>query len=185
MAKVQAKMQGKAEGPEDGLREKMIAINRVTKVVKGGRILGFAALTVVGDGEGRIGMGKGKSKEVPAAVQKAMEEARRNMLKVSLKNGTIHHKVEGEHGAARVLMAPAPSGTGIIAGGPMRAVFESLGIGDVVAKSLGSRNPHNMVKATFDALQRCASPRSVATRRGKKVSDLLGKRDAPQETADA
>ncbi|MGI9134085.1 MAG: ribosomal protein S5, partial [Rhodoferax sp.] len=112
MAKVQAKMQGKAEGPEDGLREKMIAINRVTKVVKGGRILGFAALTVVGDGDGRIGMGKGKAKEVPVAVQKAMEEARRNMLKVSLKNGTIFHKVEGEHGAARVLMMPAPAGTG-------------------------------------------------------------------------
>jgi hypothetical protein len=108
MAKVQAKMQGKAEGPEDGLREKMIAINRVTKVVKGGRILGFAALTVVGDGDGRIGMGKGKSKEVPAAVQKAMEEARRNMLKVTLKNGTIHHKVTGHHGAASVMMAPAP-----------------------------------------------------------------------------
>jgi hypothetical protein len=110
MAKVQAKMQGKAEGPEDGLREKMIAINRVTKVVKGGRILGFAALTVVGDGEGRIGMGKGKSKEVPAAVQKAMEEARRNMIKVSLKNGSIHHKVMGHHGAANVMMAPAPKG---------------------------------------------------------------------------
>jgi small subunit ribosomal protein S5 len=138
MAKVQAKMQGKAEGPEDGLREKMIAINRVTKVVKGGRILGFAALTVVGDGEGRIGMGKGKSKEVPAAVQKAMEEARRNMIKVSLKNGSIHHTVMGHHGAANVMMAPAPKGTGIIAGGPMRACFEVVGITDIVAKSHGS-----------------------------------------------
>jgi len=136
MAKVQAKMQGKAEGPEDGLREKMIAINRVTKVVKGGRILGFAALTVVGDGDGRIGMGKGKSKEVPAAVQKAMEEARRNMIKVTLKNGSIHHKVMGHHGAASVMMAPAPKGTGIIAGGPMRAVFEVLGITDIVLPTL-------------------------------------------------
>jgi small subunit ribosomal protein S5 len=147
MAKVQAKMQGKAEGPEDGLREKMIAINRVTKVVKGGRILGFAALTVVGDGDGRVGMGKGKSKEVPAAVQKAMEEARRNMVKVSLKNGSIHHKVMGHHGAANVMMAPAPKGTGIIAGGPMRAVFEVVGITDIVAKSHGSSNPYNMVRA--------------------------------------
>src|SRR6266513_5746286 len=122
----------------DGLREKMISINRVTKVVKGGRILGFAALTVVGDGDGRVGMGKGKSKEVPAAVQKAMEEARRNMTKVSLKNGSIHHNVFGQHGAARVMMGPAPKGTGIIAGGPMRAVFEVMGITDIVAKSHGS-----------------------------------------------
>ena len=175
MAKVQAKMQGKAEGPEDGLREKMIAINRVTKVVKGGRILGFAALTVVGDGDGRIGMGKGKSKEVPAAVQKAMEEARRNMIKVSLKNGSIHHKVMGHHGAANVMMAPAPKGTGIIAGGPMRAVFESLGVADVVTKSIGTSNPYNMIRATFEALKEQTSPRSVAQRRGKKVSDLLGR----------
>ena len=177
MAKVQAKMQGKAEGPEDGLREKMIAINRVTKVVKGGRILGFAALTVVGDGEGRVGMGKGKSKEVPAAVQKAMEEARRNLTKVSLKNGSIHHKVMGQHGAAAVMMAPAPKGTGIIAGGPMRAVFETLGLKDIVAKSVGTSNPHNMIKATFKALEQLNSPRMVATRRGKKVGDLLGRRD--------
>ena len=158
MAKVQAKMQGKAEGPEDGLREKMIAINRVTKVVKGGRILGFAALTVVGDGDGTVGMGKGKSKEVPAAVQKAMEEARRNMTKVSLKNGSIHHKVMGQHGAACVMMAPAPKGTGIIAGGPMRAVFEVVGITDIVAKSHGSSNPYNMVRATLDA---CPTPQRL------------------------
>src|SRR3954463_407277 len=136
----------------DGLREKMISINRVTKVVKGGRILGFAALTVVGDGDGRIGMGKGKAKEVPVAVQKAMEAARRNMVKVRLKNGSIHHNVRGEHGAAKVLMAPAPAGTGIIAGGPMRAVFEVMGVTDIVAKSLGSSNPYNMVRATLDAL---------------------------------
>ncbi len=174
MAKVQAKMQGKgAEGPEDGLREKMIAVNRVTKVVKGGRILGFAALTVVGDGDGRVGMGKGKSKEVPAAVQKAMEEARRNMLKVSLKNGTLHHKVMGRHGAANVMMAPAPKGTGIIAGGPMRAIFEVMGITDIVAKSHGSTNPYNMVRATLDALSNCSTPASVAAKRGKSVEELF------------
>ena len=174
MAKMQAKVQ--QDERDDGLREKMISVNRVTKVVKGGRILGFAALTVVGDGDGRIGMGKGKAKEVPVAVQKAMDEARRKMVKVALKNGTLQHEVVGRHGAAKVLMMPAKEGTGVIAGGPMRAVFETLGIGDVVAKSIGSRNPHNMVKATFNALQRCASPRSVANRRGKKVSDLLGPR---------
>jgi small subunit ribosomal protein S5 len=138
------------------MREKMIAVNRVTKVVKGGRILGFAALTVVGDGDGRVGMGKGKSKEVPAAVQKAMEEARRNMTKVSLKNGSIHHNVFGQHGAAPTcMMMPAPRGTGIIAGGPMRAVFEVMGITDIVAKSHGSTNPYNMVRATLDALNNC------------------------------
>jgi small subunit ribosomal protein S5 len=174
MAKVQAKMQGKgAEGPEDGLREKMIAVNRVTKVVKGGRILGFAALTVVGDGDGRVGMGKGKSKEVPAAVQKAMEEARRNMLKVSLKNGTLHHQVVGRHGAANVMMAPAPKGTGIIAGGPMRAIFEVMGITDIVAKSHGSTNPYNMVRATLDALSNCSTPAGVAAKRGKTVEELF------------
>jgi small subunit ribosomal protein S5 len=174
MAKVQAKMQGKgAEGPEDGLREKMIAVNRVTKVVKGGRILGFAALTVVGDGDGRVGMGKGKSKEVPAAVQKAMEEARRNMLKVSLKNGTLHHKVMGQHGAASVMMLPAPKGTGIIAGGPMRAIFEVMGITDIVAKSHGSTNPYNMVRATLDALNNSSTPAEVAAKRGKSVEELF------------
>ena len=173
MARMQAKMQGKAEGPEDGLREKMIAINRVTKVVKGGRILGFAALTVVGDGDGRVGMGKGKSKEVPAAVQKAMEEARRNMVKVSLKNGSLHHMVHGHHGAAKVMMAPAPKGTGIIAGGPMRAVFEVVGITDVVAKSHGSSNPYNMVRATLDALRISTTPGEVAAKRGKSVEELF------------
>jgi small subunit ribosomal protein S5 len=171
MAKIQANRQG--DGPEDGLREKMIAVNRVTKVVKGGRILGFAALTVVGDGDGRVGMGKGKSKEVPLAVQKAMEEARRNMTKVSLRNGTLHHAVLGQHGAARVMMAPAPKGTGIIAGGPMRAVFEVLGITDIVAKSHGSTNPYNMVRATFDALRKSTTPGEVAAKRGKSVEDLF------------
>ena len=171
MAKFTPKAQ--SDGPEDGMREKMIAVNRVTKVVKGGRILGFAALTVVGDGDGRIGMGKGKSKEVPAAVQKAMEEARRNLVKVSLKNGTIHHRVEGHHGAANVLMMPAPKGTGIIAGGPMRAVFEVMGITDIVAKSHGSSNTYNMVRATFDALTNSTTPGAVAAKRGKSVEDIF------------
>ena len=171
MAIVQAKMQD--DSRDDGLKEKMIAVNRVTKVVKGGRILGFAALTVVGDGDGRVGMGKGKSKEVPAAVQKAMEEARRNMHKVSLKNGTIHHNVTGHHGAANVQMAPAPKGTGIIAGGPMRAVFEVMGITDIVAKSHGSSNPYNMVRATLDALIKSTTAAEVAAKRGKSVEDLF------------
>jgi len=171
MAKFTAKPQG--DGPEDGLREKMISVNRVTKVVKGGRILGFAALTVVGDGDGKVGMGKGKSKEVPAAVQKAMEEARRNLNKVPLKNGTIHHTVLGHHGAARVMMAPAPKGTGIIAGGPMRAVFEVVGITDIVAKSHGSSNPYNMVRATLDALSNCTTASEIAAKRGKSVEDIF------------
>ena len=171
MAKFHAKTQG--DGPEDGLREKMIAVNRVTKVVKGGRILGFAALTVVGDGDGRVGMGKGKSKEVPAAVQKAMEEARRNLVKVSLKNGTVHHTVMGHHGAARVMVSPAPKGTGIIAGGPMRAVFEVMGVTDVVAKSHGTSNPYNMVRATLDALRNSTTPAEVAAKRGLSVEDIF------------
>ena len=171
MAKFSPKVQD--EGRDDGLREKMIAVTRVTKVVKGGRILGFAALTVVGDGDGRVGMGKGKSKEVPAAVQKAMEESRRNMIKVSLKNGSIHHTVMGQHGAASVMLNPAPKGTGIIAGGPMRAVFEVLGITDIVAKSHGSSNPYNMVRATFDALKNSTTPSEVAAKRGKSVEDIF------------
>jgi len=171
MAKFQPRVH--SDERDDGLREKMIAVNRVTKVVKGGRILGFAALTVVGDGDGRVGMGKGKSKEVPAAVQKAMEEARRRMVKVSLKSGTIHHNVVGRHGAATVMMAPAPKGTGIIAGGPMRAVFEMMGITDIVAKSHGSSNPYNMVRATFDALTRSTTPAEIAAKRGKSVEDLF------------
>ena len=171
MAKFQAKSQNDA--PEDGLKEKMIAVNRVTKVVKGGRILGFAALTVVGDGDGRVGMGKGKSKEVPSAVQKAMEEARRNMVKVSLRSGTLHHVVEGRHGASTVMMAPAPKGTGIIAGGPMRAIFEVMGITDIVAKSHGSSNPYNMVRATIDALNKSTTPAEIAAKRGKSVEEIL------------
>jgi len=171
MARFQPRVQD--EGRDDGLKEKMIAVNRVTKVVKGGRILGFAALTVVGDGDGRIGMGKGKAREVPVAVQKAMEQARRNMIKVALKNGTIHHNLRGEHGAAKVLMAPAKAGDGIIAGGPMRAVFEVMGITDIVAKSLGSTNPYNMVRATLDALKHSSTPAEIAAKRGKTVEEIF------------
>jgi small subunit ribosomal protein S5 len=172
----------------DDLIDKLVTINRVAKVVKGGRRFAFAALVVVGDQKGRVGYGAGKAREVPEAIRKATDRAKRAMIRVPMKEGrTLHHDVQGHFGAGSVVLRSATAGTGIIAGGPMRAVFETLGIGDVVAKSLGSRNPHNMVKATFDALTRCASPRSVATRRGKKVSDLLGKRDAPaaQEAADA
>jgi small subunit ribosomal protein S5 len=163
-----------AEEQDDGIREKMIAVNRVTKVVKGGRILGFAALTVVGDGDGRIGMGKGKSREVPVSVQKAMDQARRAMEKVPLRNGTIFHAVEGHHGASRVMLHPAPEGTGVIAGGPMRAIFDVMGIRNIVAKSHGSSNPYNMVRATFDALNNMRSPAEIAAKRGKTVEELIG-----------
>ena len=172
MAKMQAKMQ--SDKPDDGMREKMIAINRVTKVVKGGRIMGFAALTVVDDGDGRIGMGKGKSKEVPVGVQKAMEEARRNLIKVPLKNGTLHHTVSGRHGASRVMMMPAKPGTGVIAGGAMRAIFEVMGVTDVVAKSTGSSNPYNLVRATLDGLSKMSTASDIAAKRGKSVEDILG-----------
>ena len=172
MAKFQPRIAD--EGRDAGLKEKMIQVNRVTKVVKGGRTMSFAALTVVGDGDGRVGMGKGKAKEVPVAVTKAMDAARRDMVKVSLKNGTVHHNVTGEHGAAKVLISPAVAGTGIIAGGPMRAVFEVMGVTDVVAKSLGSSNPYNMVRATFDALRRSTTPAEVAAKRGLTVEQITG-----------
>ncbi len=172
MAKMQAKMQQSQER-SDGLREKMVAINRVTKVVKGGRVLGFAALTVVGDGDGGIGMGKGKAREVPVAVQKAMEEARRRLVKIKLKNGTLHHVVIGHHGSARVLMQPASEGTGIIAGGPMRAVFEVMGMTNVLAKCFGSTNPYNVVRATLNGLQAMNTPAEIAAKRGKKIEEIL------------
>src|SRR5579859_1413910 len=166
--------------PDDGIIEKMVTINRVAKVVKGGRRFAFAALVVVGDQKGRVGYGAGKAREVPEAIRKATERAKRSMIRVPMKEGrTLHHDIEGRYGAGKVVLRSAVAGTGIIAGGPLRAVFETLGMGDVVAKSLGSRNPHNMVKATFAALERCASPRSVANRRGKKVSELF-RRDQPQ-----
>ncbi len=160
------------EERSDGLREKMVAVNRVTKVVKGGRIMGFAALTVVGDGDGGIGMGKGKAREVPVAVQKAMEQARRNMVKINLKSGTLHHSVMGNHGAARVFMQPASEGTGIIAGGPMRAVFEVMGVTNILAKCHGSTNPYNVVRATLDGLQAMNTPSEIAAKRGLRVEDL-------------
>jgi len=156
----------------DGLREKMVSINRVTKVVKGGRILGFAALAVVGDGDGTVGMGKGKAREVPVAVQKALEEARRKMFRVGLRNGTLQHAVIGRHGASKVIMQPASEGTGIIAGGAMRAVFEVLGVSDILAKSLGSSNPYNVVRATLDGLRRMRTPSEIAAKRGISVEEL-------------
>ncbi len=158
----------------DNLREKMVAVNRVTKVVKGGRVLGFAALAVVGDGEGGIGMGKGKAREVPGAVQKAMEEARRKLKKVSLNNGTVHHTIVGMHGAAKVFMQPASEGTGIIAGGPMRAVFEVMGVTNILAKCIGSSNPYNVVRATINGLVSAHTPADVAKKRGKSIDEVVG-----------
>ena len=168
---------GDRDGGDD-LIDKLVTINRVAKVVKGGRRFAFAALVVVGDQKGRVGYGAGKAREVPEAIRKATERAKRGLIRVPMKEGrTLHHDVEGLFGAGHVVLRSAAAGTGIIAGGPMRAVFETLGINDVVAKSLGSRNPHNMVKATFAALQRSGSPRTVAARRGKKVADIIGRRE--------
>ena len=162
------------ETPE--FADRLVAINRVSKTVKGGKRFGFAALVVVGDQKGRVGFGKGKAKEVPEAIRKATEQAKRQMIRVPLKEGrTLHHDMEGRHGAGKVVMRTAVPGTGIIAGGPMRAVFEMLGVQDVVAKSLGSQNPYNMIRATMDGLKKEASPRMVAQRRGKKVGDVLKK----------
>ena len=175
MAKIDQRQQRNAQSDErsDGLREKMISVNRVTKVVKGGRILGFAALTVVGDGDGSIGMGKGKAREVPVAVQKAMEQARRNMVKMAIKSGTIHHDVIGRHGATRVMMKPAIEGNGIKAGGAMRAVFEVMGVTNISAKCHGSTNPYNVVRATINALEAVNAPADVAAKRGKTVEEIL------------
>ncbi|WP_422363422.1 30S ribosomal protein S5 [Pyruvatibacter mobilis] len=157
--------------------DKLVHINRVAKVVKGGRRFGFAALVVVGDQKGRVGFGHGKAREVPEAIRKATDQAKRQMIRVPLREGrTLHHDVAGRHGAGRVFLRAAPPGTGIIAGGPMRAVFETLGMQDLVAKSIGTSNPYNMVRATFDALQREQSPRMVAARRGLKVSDVVSRR---------
>ncbi|HFD16794.1 MAG TPA: 30S ribosomal protein S5 [Rhodospirillales bacterium] len=165
--------------------ERLVSVNRVAKVVKGGRRFGFSALVVVGDGKGRVGYGSGKAREVPEAVRKATEAARRNMMRVPLRQGrTLHHDVKGHFGAGKVILRAAPPGTGIIAGGPMRAVFEALGVQDVVAKSLGSSNPHNMVKATFDGLARVMSPRAVAAKRGRRVSDIVGRRQHVEQGAE-
>lgn len=170
-------MSVKAIGTEesnDDLREKMVAINRVTKVVKGGRILGFAALTVVGDGDGGVGMGKGKSREVPVAVQKAMDEARRRMVKIKLRNGTIYHPIIASHGAAKIYMQPAPEGTGIIAGGPMRAIFEVMGMTNILAKCIGSTNPYNVVRATLKGLSQMNTPATIAAKRNKSIKEIMG-----------
>jgi len=169
----------RAPREESEFIEKLVGINRVAKVVKGGRRFGFAAIMVVGDGKGRVGYGAGKAREVPEAIRKATENARKSMVRIPLREGrTLHHDVNGRYGAGRVVLRNAPPGTGIIAGGPIRAVFEALGVHDVVAKSVGSSNPHNMIKAAFNGLQTSMSPRAVAAKRGKKVSDIFGRRDA-------
>ena len=176
---------GKQE-EDDGIIEKLVHINRVSKTVKGGKRFGFAALVVVGDGQGRVGFGHGKAREVPEAITKATAAARKKMIRVPLKEGrTLHHDGNGRHGAGKVVLRAAPPGTGVIAGGPMRAVFESLGVADVVTKSVGTSNPYNMIRATFDALTDQTSPKSVAQRRGKKVVDLLGRGGASAVEAEA
>ena len=169
------------EQERDGLVDKLVHINRVAKVVKGGKRFGFAALVVVGDQKGRVGFGHGKAREVPEAIRKATEQAKRSLVRVPLRDGrTLHHDTEGRHGAGRVVMRTAVAGTGIIAGGPMRAVFEMLGVQDVVAKSMGSQNPYNRIRATIDGLKQESSPRQVAQRRGKKVADILKKPEAAE-----
>jgi small subunit ribosomal protein S5 len=168
----------RAPREESDLIEKLVSINRVAKVVKGGRRFGFSAIVVVGDGKGRVGYGMGKAREVPEAIRKATEKARGSLVRVPLREGrTLHHDATGHFGAGHVVVRAAPAGTGIIAGGPMRAVFEALGVHDVVAKSVGAANPHNMIKASLDALSNCTSPRYVAAKRGKKVSDIVVRRE--------
>jgi len=191
MAERENRREGRREDRRNDAREetpefadRLVAINRVSKTVKGGKRFGFAALVVVGDQRGRVGHGAGKAREVPEAIRKATEAAKRGLIRVPLRDGrTLHHDVKGRFGAGKVTLRAAPAGTGIIAGGPMRAIFETLGIKDIVAKSVGTSNPHNMIKATFKALDQLNSPRMVATRRGKKVGDLLGRRD--ETTAEA
>ncbi|HEX5079611.1 MAG TPA: 30S ribosomal protein S5 [Geminicoccaceae bacterium] len=176
---------GGEERQDGDLVDRLVNINRVAKVVKGGRRFGFSALVVVGDGKGRVGYGGGKAREVPEAVRKATEQAKRSMIRVPLRQGrTLHHDIQGQFGAGKVVLRAAPAGTGIIAGGPMRAVFEALGVSDVVAKSLGTANPHNMIKATFAALSGMMSPRAVAAKRGKKVGDIVGRREGGESRAE-
>ena len=166
--------------------DKLVHINRVAKVVKGGKRFGFAALVVIGDQKGRVGFGHGKAREVPEAIRKATESAKRNLTRVALREGrTLHHDIAGRHGAGRVYLRAAPAGTGIIAGGPMRAVFESLGVADVVTKSVGTSNPYNMIRATFEALGEQTSPKSVAQRRGRKIADLMARREGVSGAAEA
>ncbi len=186
MAREGRQGKGRNQGEErDEFVDRLVAINRVAKTVKGGKNFGFAALVVVGDQKGRVGFGKGKAREVPEAIRKAAQEAKRHMIRVPLREGrTLHHDGEGRHGAGKVVLRSAPPGTGVIAGGPMRAVFETVGIQDVVAKSIGSSNPYNMVRATFDALKEQTNPRAIAAKRGMKLSDILTRRGAaPEETA--
>ncbi len=197
MAREEGRGRGRGRGrgdrdERDEFTDKLVAINRVAKVVKGGKNFGFAALVVVGDQKGRVGFGKGKAREVPEAIRKASQEAKRNLVRIPLREGrTLHHDAAGRWGAGKVVLRAAPAGTGIIAGGPMRAIFESLGVQDVVAKSIGSSNPYNMVRATVNALQNQTSPRSIAAKRGKKVSDILSRRtgggvnESAGEAADA
>jgi small subunit ribosomal protein S5 len=181
MAKPAKKHDDNEDREGNELIEKLVGINRVAKVVKGGKRFAMAAIVIIGDGKGRVGLGTGKAREVPEAIRKATEAAKRKMRRVPMREGrTLHHDVRGRFGAGKVVLRTAPAGTGIIAGGPMRAVFEALGIKDVVAKSVGSSNPHNMIKATFDALAQMSSPRSVAMRRGKKVNEILGKKQAAE-----
>ncbi len=176
--------ENKGKGEENDLIEKLVSINRVAKVVKGGRRFGFAALVVVGDGQGRVGIGSNKAREVPEAIRKASAHARKKLLRIPLREGrTLHHDILGKFGRGCVLMRSAPPGTGIIAGGPVRAVFEALGVSDVVAKSIGSSNPHNMIKAALDGLSRSSSPRRIAQRRGKKISDIVRDRNLVQSKA--
>ena len=171
---------------ESDFTDKLVSINRVAKVVKGGRRFGFAALVVVGDTKGKVGFGTGKAREVPEAIKKATDQAKNKMVRIPLKEGrTIHHDVKGRHGAAKVILRTAPPGTGIIAGGPMRAVFETLGVQDVVSKSIGSSSPYNMVRATFDGLLNIQSPRNIAARRGLKVSSIFGNKNATSKLKDA
>jgi small subunit ribosomal protein S5 len=182
----QGRQANRAGREETDLVDKLVHINRVAKVVKGGRRFSFAALVVVGDGRGRVGFGTGKAREVPEAIRKATERAKRTMIRVPLRDGrTLHHDMQGRYGAGKVVVRSAPPGTGIIAGGPMRAVFETMGVQDVVAKSLGSANPHNMIKATFNALINIKSPRAVAARRGKKVSEIVSRRSGAAAEAKA
>jgi small subunit ribosomal protein S5 len=178
---------GGREGREESeLIDKLVHINRVAKVVKGGKRFSFAALVVVGDGRGRVGHGNGKAREVPEAIRKATEHAKRNMIRIPLREGrTLHHDVTGHYGAGKVILRTAAPGTGIIAGGPMRAIFETMGVQDVVAKSVGTANPHNMMKATLDALKHCMSPRSIAAKRGKKVGDIIARRSVGPAAAAA
>ncbi len=179
--------EGRRERENDGLYDKLVDINRVASVAKGGKRFSMAAIVVIGDGNGRVGFGTGKAREVPEAISKATNSAKRDMRRIPLREGrTLHHDVTGRHGAGKVILRTAPAGTGIIAGGPMRAVFEVLGIKDVVAKSVGSSNPHNMIRATFNALTKMTSPRIIAARRGKKVSEILGRKqegEAEKESA--